>query len=888
MTMRPFSGILRSLFGSKRLEDEVSEELAFHIEKETEENRRRGLDPEEARRAAVIRFGGIEKTKEESREVRRAYWLDTTLQDVRYGLRSLRQSPGFAIAAVLTLALGIGANAAIFSVVHGVLMQSLPYGGGDRLVRIRVDAPGAGISDGQFSVPELEDLRAMTRSFDGIVEYHSMWFVLLGHGEPERVQTGVVSANYFDMLGVRPMVGRTFLPGEDRRGAAPVLVLSHDYWMRSFGGDPSVVGRVFRMNDHAHTVVGVLPPIPGYPQDNDVYMPVSACPFRSDPMMETMRDGGMLKLFARRRAGASLSAARSDLEAAAARMAHDHPESYPASVRFSVSPVPLSEELTRQARPTFLLLFGTVGLVLLLACANVANLSLARLARREKEMAVRSALGAGRARLTRQLVTESLLVAVAGGIVGVAVAAAGHGLLVHFAERFTPRAGEIAIDAPVLIFSLVVSVLVGIVLGLGPAFSRRLDLRTALQDGRSDAASAPGGHRTRSLLIVGQVAISFVLLAGAGLMLRTVWKLAGVDPGFRTERVLTSRLDLNFTRYKTAEDRRQFCSRLLDRLGAEPGIVAVALAGSFPLNERGPANGRFRIEGQPPAAPQSLPRADFQRVSADYFRTIGIPILSGRALSSQDRKDTLPVAVVNRTMAAHFWPGENPVGRRIGVDGDEPGQVVWLTIVGVSGDVRQYRLAQPPGDQVYVSLLQYPGLSTTCLVRTAIDPKRMEGAVRAAVHAIGPEQPVDHFRTLDEVRAGALASPRLTATLLLLFAGLALTITATGIVGVIGFSVGQRRQEFGIRMALGALPGTVRAMVLRQGLRLVMIGLAIGLAGALVLTRLWASLLFEVSPTDPPTFFVVALLLLAVAVAACVVPARRATAVDPMVALRSA
>jgi predicted permease len=886
--MRLFSGIARSLFGSRRMEGELTEEIAFHIEKETEENIRRGMSPEEARRAAVVRFGGVEKTKDESREVRRAYWLETTLQDIRYGLRSLRKSPGYTIAAVLTLALGIGANAAIFSVVHGVLLQSLPYGGGDRLVRIRVDAPGAGIADGRFSVPEVQDLRAMSRSLDGIVEYHSMWFVLLGHAEPERVQTGVVSANYFDVLGVQPMLGRTFLPGEDRHGAEPVLVLSHDYWMRSFGGDPSVVGRVFRMNDHAHTVVGVLPPIPGYPQDNDVYMPVSACPLRSDPMMETNRDAGMLNVFARRKPGVTLAAARKDLEAVAARMAHDHPESYPPSIHLAVSPVPLTEELTRQARPTFLLLFGTVGLVLLLACANVANLSLARLTRREKEMAVRAALGAGRGRLARQLLTESLLVSVAGGAMGLAVAAAGHGLLVHFAERFTPRASEISIDAPVLGFGLAVSLLVGIVLGLTPALSRRRDLRTALQDGRGDAAAAPGPIRARSLLIVVQVAISFVILAGAGLMLRTVWKLSRVDPGFRAERVLTSRLDLNFTRYKTAEDQRQFSDRLLERLSAEPGVVSVALAGSFPLNERGPSDGRFRIEGRPPAAPESLPRADFQRVSPDYFRTIGIPILSGRALSKDDRSETPPVAVVNRTMAAHFWPGESPVGRRIGVNGDAPGQIVWLTIVGVSGDVRQYRLTQPPGDQVYVAIRQFPGLSTTCLLRTAIDPKRMESSVREAVHTIGPEQPVDHFRTLDEVRAGALASPRLTATLLLLFAGLALVITATGIAGVIGFSVGQRRQEFGIRMALGALPGTVRAMVLRQGLRLVVIGLAIGLAGALVLTRLWASLLYEVSPTDPPTFFVVALMLLAVAAAACFVPARRATAVDPMVALRSA
>jgi putative ABC transport system permease protein len=846
------------------------------------------MAPEQARRAALVRFGGVEKVKDESREARRALLFETIAQDARYGLRSLRKNPGYAAAAVLTLALGIGANAAIFSVVHGVLLQQLPYGGGDRLVRVRVDAPGAGISDGRFSPPEIEDLRTLSRTLDSVVEYHSMWFVLLGRTEPERVQTGVVSANFFDMLGVRPILGRAFLPGEDKHGAEAVLVLSHDYFLRAFGGDPSVVGKVFRMNDRPHTVVGVLPPIPGYPEDNDVYMPVSACPFRSDPMMETNRNGGMLLAFGRRKSGASLPDVRRDLGEVAARLEHDHPESYPASLRLAISPQPLSEELTRRARPTFLLLFGTVGLVLLLAYANVANLSLARLIRREREMALRSALGAGRGRLARQLLTESVLNALAGGALGLVFAAAGKGLLVHFAQRFTPRASEIAIDAPVLLFTLAVSILVGVGLGLIPALSGRRSLVSALQEGREGPPAASGRLRIRNVLIVAQVAISFVLLAGAGLMLRTLWKLSNVDPGFRTERVLTARLDLNFTRYKTPEERRAFQTGLLERLSAEPGVQSVALAGSFPLNERGPSSGRFRIEGRPPVAPEAQPRADFQRVSADYFKTIGVPILRGRSLSEADREGSPYAAVINQSLARHMWPGEDPVGRRIAVDGQQPGEADWLTIVGVAGDVRQYGLADPPVDQIYVAMRQFPGLSTTCLVRTAAEPERMERTVRAAVHAIGPEQPVDRFRTLAEVRSGALDSPRLTAILLGAFAGLAVVITATGIAGVIGFSVGQRRREFGIRMALGALPGSVQAMVLRQGMRLVTAGLVLGLAGAFIVNRLWRGLLYEVAPSDPMTYTVVALGLGVIAAVACLVPARRATAVDPMVALRSA
>jgi predicted permease len=881
--LRRIAGSLGNLFGDGR-EKELDEEIAFHIEQETRKNVARGLPPEEARRQALLQFGGVEKTKEETREAGRAMLFETIVQDVRYGFRTLRQSPGYAAAAILTLALGIGANTAIFSVVHGVLLQSLPYGGGDRLVRVQVDAPGAGIQNGHFAVPEIQDIRSMSRTLEGVVEYHSMFFVLLGGAEPQRVQTGVVSANYFDTLGVAPVVGRTFLPGEDKKGAEAVLVLSYSYWMRAFGGDPSVVGRVFTMNDRPHTVIGVLPPIPGYPEDNDVYMPVSACPFRSDPSMENNRQVGMMEVFGRLKPGARFEAARSDLASIAARMAHEHPSDYPVSAHLTLSPVSLREEMTRQARPTFLLLFGTVGLVLLLACANVANLSLARLVRREREMALRSALGAGRGRLTRQLLTESLLVSLTGGLVGVGLAAAGHGLLVHFAKRFTPRASEISVDVPVLLFSLAVSLAVGLILGFLPALSPKRPLSSALQDGRDASGATPTRLRVRNVLIAAQVAISFVLLVGAGLMLRTLWKLSRVDTGFRTEHVLTARLAMNFTRYSNREQRLAFQDQLVARLAGEAGVRSIALAADFPLNGNGPSNDQYDVEGRPAPSRDQKPRADFQRVSSDYFATIGVPVLRGRALAESDRYEAPVVAVINDHMARHVWPGEDPVGKRIQVETDRD-KFTWVPIVGVVGDVRQYSISDAPLDQVFLSIRQFPGLGTL-LIRTDGDPRRLERTVRAAVHAIGPEQPVDRIRSLDEVRSGALDTPRLTATLLLLFASLALTITATGIAGVIGFSVGQRRQEFGIRMALGALPGTVRAMVLRQGMRQVAIGMALGLAAALVLTRLWSSLLYEVSPTDPPTFFVVAAMLLGVAAVACLIPARRATAVDPMVALR--
>ncbi len=844
------------------------------------------MSPADARTEALRLFGGVEKTKDEVREADRAVLLETVLQDIRYGARSLRKNPGYAAAAVLTLALGIGANTAIFSVVHGVLLQSLPYGGGDRLVRLRVDAPGAGIQDGRFAAPEINDIRTLSRTVEGVVEYHSMFFVLLGGPEPrarpDRRRLGQLLRHARRHAGRRPGVS----PGEDKKGAEAVLILSHQYWMRAFGGDPAVVGRVFTMNDRPHTVVGVLPPIPGYPEDNDVYMPVSACPFRSDPEMETNRQMGMMQAFGRLRPGARFDAAESDLASVAARMVHDHPSDYPASLHLTLSPVSLREELTRQARPTFLLLFGTVGLVLLLACANVANLSLARLVRREREMALRSALGAGRGRLARQLLTESLLVSLTGGLVGVGLAAAGRGLLVHFAKRFTPRAPEIAVDVPVLVFSLAVSLAVGVVLGLLPALSSRRSLSASLTDGRDVSGATPTRLHVRNLLIAGQVAISFVLLVGAGLMLRTLWKLSHVDTGFRTEHVLTARLSLNFTRYSKKEERLAFQDELLARMAHEPGVQSIALAGTFPLNEGGPANGQYDIEGRRAPSREQKPRADFQRVSAAYFATIGVPVLRGRVLADTDRLEAPLVAVINDQMARHVWPGEDPVGKRIEIETD-PGKMASVEIVGVAGNVRQYSIADAPVDQVFLSIRQFPGLGT-CLIRTDGDPKRLERVLRTTVHTIGPEQPIDRIRTLDEVRAGALDTPRLTATLLLLFASLALTITATGIAGVIAFSVGQRRQEFGIRMALGARPGSVLAMVLRQGMRQVVIGLAIGIAVALAVSRLWASLLYEVSATDPPTFLAVALILGGVAAIACLVPARRATTVDPMIALRSA
>jgi putative ABC transport system permease protein len=701
------------------------------------------------------------------------------------------------------------------------------------------------------------------------------------------LSTGVVSANFFDVLGVKPLYGRTFVESDDRHGAEGVLVLSHRYWKRAFGGDPSVVGNVFQMNDRPHQVIGVLPPVPQYPLEVDVYMPTSACPFRSDPETVASRDARMLTAFARLRDGVTLDKARADLAVVTAGLQREFPDAYPASLGFRAVAAPLHEELTRSFGTTLLVLMGTAGFVLLIVCASVANLMLARLARRQQEMSVRAVLGASRRRLARQLLTESTLLSVLGGVIGLGVAQLGMQLLVAFAERFTTRAAEIQIDGRVLLFTLLVSIATGLVFGAVPAFAGRPQGESPLKDG---VRVTPARQNLRNTLIVVQIAASFMLLIGAGLTIRSLIKLHQVDPGFRTDNILTLRIDLNFSKYQPAL-RSRFWQQLDARLRSEPGVLMVGAGATFPLNDQGPFAQPLQIERRSLPDNALRPRVDARLATPDYFATIGQPILAGRTFTTSDRSfyvqptdadaDAEFAVIINQTMARHYWPNEDAIGRRLTTLNTPR----WATVVGVVADTLQ-QLDQPSRDEIYVPLLTGQQLSTTWLVRSNVEPAAMERQIRAAVRAIDPDQPVDNFRTLAEVRSGSLEQRTLTATLLGLFGLLALVITATGIAGVIAFSVNQRTQEFGVRMALGAQRGAVLAMVLRQGLQLVLIGLAIGLAGALVLTRVLATLLFGIEPTDGLTFVAMSMVLVAAAAVACFVPARRAASVDPMVALR--
>jgi putative ABC transport system permease protein len=807
--------------------------------------------------------------------------METLRQDLSLAARGLVRNPLFALTVVLTMAMGIGANTAIFSVVHAVLLRELPYEHGERMVVLQQQRTRANVTNQAFSAKEIADYRTMSEALDEVVEFHSMWFILLGRGEPERVQTGVVSHDFFEAFGIKPIVGRTFRAEDDNPGADAVLILSYPYWKSRFGGDPSVVGQVFEMNDRPHTVVGVLPPIPQYPQQNDVYMPVSACPFRSAQATIDNRNARFVQAFARARTGLSLDRVAADLGVVAARLQQAYPDAYPASSGYTAIPLSLRNELTRGFKPTLMVLMGAAGFVLLIVAASVANLLMARMVRREREIAIRSALGAGRWRIFRQLLTESTFLAVLGGVVGLLLAVVSLDLLVAFVDRFTTRSAEIGINTAVLLFTLAVAVGTGMLVGIIPALPGRVNLSSTIQAGGRTIGS--GRVRLRAGLIVIQVAVSFMLLIGAGLMMKSLLRLQAIDPGIQTDGVQTMRVALNFTKYSPSKPEviRQFHSSLLDKLAQLPGVRAVGAASSFPLSQSNGFVTGLRVEGQGETDPARLPRVAISVASPGYFQTVGIPLLKGRFFTEHDRADTQAVTLVSRSMAARFFGDRDPIGARVSTNGQN-----WTTIVGVVGDTRQ-SLDASPADSLYVPLQQSAPLTALFLMRTIgpISPD-LPRMAREALYSIDANQPADQFRTLDEVRAQSVEAPRLTALLIGLFAALAVAITAAGLGGVIAFSVNQRTQEFGVRLALGASPASLLRMVMQQALRLVGAGLAIGAVAALLSSSALRTLLFSVTPTDPMTYAAVAVAFVVIALIACAMPARRAASVDPIIALR--
>jgi predicted permease len=794
------------------------------------------------------------------------------------------RNPGFTLVTILTLGMGIGVNTAIFSLVNSVLLKPLPYRDGERQVVIsyRPPAPASPIG---FSVLELGDIRTQTSTFEKVNEYHSMDFNLVGKEEPDRVQTGVVSADWFQDLGIKPLYGRSFRADDDQPGAPSVLLLSYDFWQRRFGGDPGIVGQVLRMNDRPITVIGVLPRLPQYPGPDDVFMTTASCPFRSSERTKSSRVVRMVTLYGRLKPGVTIQQAQADLETISGRLSQAYPEAYRDARSSELAVVPLTQELTSGFRPTLIILLVIVGLVLLIACANVATMSLARMIRREQEVVVRVALGAGRRRLIRQLLTESLLLALLGGALGLAIAASSMKLLVAFANRFTVRSSEIHIDANVLLFTLGVSVVTGILFGLIPALqTSRRNLAVSLRDsGRTTGSSVK--HLARNALVVSQVALSFILLMGAGLSIRSTLKLQQVDPGFNPANVLVATLSLPFSKYQTPQANLAFYEPLMSRLRSYPGVRDVALTGSVPL-DGSPRTPSFKIEGSDLGSNQELPKAAVNIASGDFFHALGTPLLSGRTFRDGDNLDAMQVVIINQTLAKRYFPGQDPLGKRIAlVTGGGDGS--FSTIIGVVGDVHQESLTSDPIPALYFSLHQAPTRLMRVVVRTAGNPEAMAKAIRSVVHELDPEQPVADVKTLEEVRSVSMAPIRLTATLLALFAVLAFAITVIGISGVVAFSVTERTQEIGIRSALGAGRREVLELILRQGLTLVAIGLVIGVAFSLAFTRILSSVLFGVEPNDPLTFVMVGLVLAAVVSVACLMPARRAMSIDPIIALRS-
>jgi len=818
-------------------------------------------------------------------EASTSHLWENTLQDIRYGIRVLVKNRGFSLAAILTLALGIGANAAIFSLVYGVLLRPLPYQNGGRLVVVHQQSSRTNQANLPFSAQEIFDYRDNNHTLSGLVEHHSMNFLLLGKDSAERVNTAVVSANFFEVLGVRPLLGRTFVAADEAPGSNAVLILSNAYWRARYGSDPNIVGQVFQMNNRPHTVIGVLPPIPQYPVENDVYMPTSQCPTRSSARFIANRRARMMTAFARLKPGVPLEQAQADLVTIASRLEREHPDAYPKGSGYGVAVTALQEDLTRQARNTFLVLLGAAGFVLLIACANVANLLLARLLKLERELAIRAALGAGKARLIRQLLTESVLLSVAGGAIGLAFAPTALALLVKFAEHFTTRAAEIRMDAPVLLFTMLISVCTGLLFGFAPAFTSSGNVGDALKQGNGRTTGTRAGNRLRAVLVVAQVAVSFVLLISAGLMIRSFIRLQEVNPGFSPDRVLTMRLSPNFSRYTTADQLQTLNDSILRQVRATPGVTAGSMASNFPFSPGGIASGpgsvAFEIEGRPLINGQLAPQVDPTVITDGYFATIRQPILAGRDFNAHDEDPTAPqVAIINQTMARHRWPTEDPVGRRISFDQGQH----WTTIVGIAADVKEYGLDRDVKDEVYTPLQR--GFVGNLVLRTEADPSALTSAVRGVLHNVDFQLAVDRVDTMERLQHESVASPRVTTILMSLFALLALIISASGIAAVMALSVTQRTNELGIRMALGASRESILMMVVKHGLSLAVTGTIAGIVGALAATRLLSSLLYGTSPTEIATFAGVSLVFLAVAAVACLIPARGVTTIDPVIALR--
>ncbi len=873
-------------------EVEIVEELSQHLEDRYEQALSRGATEGEAYEAALLELKengllgleirGVERSVQQDPVPmgieRGANIIGDLAQDLHYGLRMLVKNPSFTIVAVLALALGIGANSAIFSVVNTVLLRPLPYKNPGRLVMLWEEATHLGFPKNTPSPANFIDWRAQNTVFEAMAAMVERSFNLTGVGEPERFDGRRVSANLFDLLGVQPQLGRAFRAEEDKPGSR-VVILSNGLWQHRFGGDPRVIGQAVSLNGESYTVIGVMPGSFQFPTRRDQLW----VPLAFDAKEAASRGNHFLEVIARMKPGVTLQQAQAEMSTIAARLAQQYPEE---NLRVGSVVTALQEQVVGDIKPALLVLLGAVGFVLLIACANVANLLLARAAARQKEIALRLALGAGRSRLTRQFLTESVLLAVIGGAVGLLLSIAGLRVLKTFIPDTISQAQAISIDAKVLVFTGLVALVTGIIFGLAPAMQvSHLDINDTLKEGGRDAAGGTRGNRIRALLVIGEIAVSFVLLMGAGLLINSFMHLRNLHPGFRANHLLTMKIPLSEVKYPDKERRSPFYAEVLRRVQALPGVQSAAVAGNLPLTYDGDSM-PIGIEGRTDPPPDQRPDVILRVVGPGYFSTMGIPLVRGRDFSEQDKADSARVVIVSEKTARHFWPGENPIGKRL-KPGSTNRNIPWIEIIGVVKDVRQNDFVSEPKMQMYMPYQQLNSFAPNALVvRTNVEPLSLAGAVRNAIWAVDKDQPVSNLRSMDEIVSEAVARQRFSMLLLGIFAALAMVLAAVGIYGVMSYSIAQRTREIGLRIALGAQKSDVLKMILRQGLRFVAAGLAIGLAASFVLTRVMASLLFGISATDPATFVSISLVLIAVALLASYIPAVRAMKIDPMLALR--
>jgi len=874
---------MRAWLSPGHVDQEFASELETHLDMLTDENIRRGMPPEEARRAARIKLGGVTQLKETNHELRGLPLIETFLQDARYAFRMLRKSPGFTAVAVLTLALGIGANTAIFSVVYAVLLKPLPYANPNQLVSAFQANTQEGIPETGTSYPNFEEWRAQNHVFSELatIDFHQL--TLTGRGEPSEVDTCVVTPEHFALLDVKPLHGRIFFPEDGKRGAPPVVIVSENLWRGTLGADPKILGSSMILDKRPFTVIGIMPASFRSPFINskpEVWIPLVQDPLFGSWMAR--RGGHWLAVFGRLKPGVSIAQAQAEMDAISERLASEFPAE---NKGWTVRLVPMQKEIVGDVRTALLVLLGAVGLVLLIACANIANLLLTRATSRSKEIAVRTALGAGRIRIIRQLLSETAVLGLLGGVIGIALAYWGARALSALLPDNLPRVNAIRVDNFVLIFALVLSAIASVAFGLVPAlFASKSDIQSSLREGSGRSGESGNRRRARSCLAAAEIALAMVLLVAAGLLLRSFSKLTSVSPGFEPQHIVKAEVSLPQFQYSKPQQWTAFSDQLLAHLQAQPGLQDSAIAIPVPITD-GYINLGFEIVGVPPASQSDSRLANYVSVSPEYFRVMQIPLLSGRLFDQQDITSAPAVTLISKALAQRYFPNQVPIGKHLNF-GFPPNGDVSREIIGIVGDVRDTSLGDAPGPMMYVPFAQAPFWGANLVVKSTLSTSAVAAAIRQEVQKIDKDLPVTDVGKLPDLLDASVSQQRFRTFLLGLFAVMALILAATGIFGVVSYSVTCRTNEIGIRVALGASRSTILRMILRETLLLTSAGLLIGIPCALIASHLIGHMLFGVSANDPITLASVAFTLAAVAILAGFIPARRAMQVDPMVALR--